>query len=321
MIAKREGCDINHKNKKGDDALSLACTHAMHEVATVLIAHGANGDTQHEVLLTTPLMRSAGLADAVASMQLCELLLGVSVNVNCLDGMGRSALFRAVSTGNRNVVELLMQHGSDAKFEDRNGESPLVHAWQLGHKSESHRELAQALAELSRKSESTRFRKLSRLWHPSPAWLNVPPARHVPTDSQPTKKKGAKRSSVFRVRKSFSNGSIFRKSNLLTTPRSLHKSASLCSFSVVPNHSSGVERRNQGCAPTMASSISERSTSCSSFFSNDSGNNSKLDTANASNRSSGLSITGSSSGFVVAALSHRSRSLLVATNPDRDLAI
>jgi len=101
-----EGADVNAKDEDGGTALSIGALRGDKEVASLLIAKGADVDAREDGC--TPLYYAAWRGHR----DVAELLIGKGADVNARDARGRSPLWQAKNRGHKEIVELLRKHGA-----------------------------------------------------------------------------------------------------------------------------------------------------------------------------------------------------------------
>jgi ankyrin repeat protein len=128
--------DVNAREADGATALSWAAYKDDLEIASLLIAGGANANTANDYG-ATPLM----LACANGSAGMVDKLLKAGANANTAVWTGETALMRCAATGNLDAVKFLLARGADVNAkENRQGNRPLM--WAL---SQKHSDIARLL--------------------------------------------------------------------------------------------------------------------------------------------------------------------------------
>ena len=160
-IALRQGADLETKDGNGRTPLILAVTHDRVDVARVLVALGADPDTQDaqqdSAWLVTGVTGSVAMLEALLpanpDLTLRNRFGGVSlipaserghvdyvrrvvrtaINVNHVNNLGWTALLEAVILGDgsapyQQIVQILLAAGADPAIADRSGVNALQHA-------------------------------------------------------------------------------------------------------------------------------------------------------------------------------------------------
>ena len=123
------GADVNDTGTNGWGALMVAVAKG-HEHATRLLINAGADVNAIDIYLWTPLMRAA----AENRISVASLLLKVErININQQDDHGAIALHHAAGNGSKEIVELLLVHGSDPGFTDDLGRTPADYARIKGH--------------------------------------------------------------------------------------------------------------------------------------------------------------------------------------------
>ena len=123
------GADTHLSTPGGATALTAAVTSRHADLVKLLLEHGADTD-QRLHGGATALLVSAALGHA----EIAELLLNSGANVHAVDRAGRNALHAAAQYGfgcnnslaARRVLDVLIQHGAQARQTDHAGASPLL---------------------------------------------------------------------------------------------------------------------------------------------------------------------------------------------------
>lgn len=103
-----EECEVD-PNMGGDFKLLNAALSTQHEdLATYLVAHGAEVEKAADSTGKTPLHRAAGKGDA----ELVTWLIENGLSINALDASGRAPIHFACSKGHADVVKTLLDHGA-----------------------------------------------------------------------------------------------------------------------------------------------------------------------------------------------------------------
>jgi ankyrin repeat protein len=116
-----------------DHSLPLQEAAARGNISTVksLIEKGAEIDEREEIFLRTALHRAV----TAGNKEVVELLLSYGANPNARDSRGYTALHYAAINDNKKMVELLITKGADIKVKDASGNTPLYIALRSGHKN------------------------------------------------------------------------------------------------------------------------------------------------------------------------------------------
>ncbi|KAK6540060.1 hypothetical protein TWF694_008890 [Orbilia ellipsospora] len=158
LLLLQEGVDVDHKDINGRTPLLLAAIRGKDEIVQLLIDGGADIESE-DSNGRTPLFRAAssgkievvrlllatGRIDANAKDRyaqmsplhyaaesgdrgVVQLLLDKGVNIESKDKSGQTPLSRAASLKHADAVQLLLEKGADVESKDHNGHTPLSHA-------------------------------------------------------------------------------------------------------------------------------------------------------------------------------------------------
>ena len=140
---------LNARDVVGFTPLLLAIEYGWREVVGALLTRGVDIDVHHPYAYDTPLVLAArrgwdaecvqilaggtpgdgGVALRAAAgcghASTCAVLLGAGVDVESVNGVGRSALMVAVQGGHSGVAELLIEAGADPRATTLYGSTPL----------------------------------------------------------------------------------------------------------------------------------------------------------------------------------------------------
>lgn len=118
--------DIAHYFYAGDTALHMAAAAFRCQVATLLVAHGADCRARNR-RGAEPLHYAADANrwDPIAQAETIEYLISVGADPNALDRSGVSPLHRAVRTRSLSAVRTLVDGGADARMPNKAGSTPL----------------------------------------------------------------------------------------------------------------------------------------------------------------------------------------------------
>ena len=130
--------DIGHYFFVGDTALHMAAAAFRRQVATLLVAHGADCRAKNR-RGAEPLHYAADANrwDPIAQAETIEHLISVGADPNALDRSGVSPLHRAVRTRSFAAVRALVDGGADSKRPNKAGSTPLHLAVQTTGRSGS----------------------------------------------------------------------------------------------------------------------------------------------------------------------------------------
>ena len=117
-----DGADVN----KG--ALCYAALGGCAEVASILIAHGANVNASDNDSDTGESGGSLACAVMDGHADVAEVLLAHGADVNARDNSGITPLMDAAKFGHADVAELLIDHGADVNAKDKWGDTRLADA-------------------------------------------------------------------------------------------------------------------------------------------------------------------------------------------------
>ncbi len=113
------GADVNVRDKEGATPLLWSLAMSKREVATYLIAHGA--DVKASAGGVTPLH----IAAALGMQDIAELLIAKGADVNAREDAGRTPLFGASVKGQKDMIELLVAKGADVNARSKDGKTAL----------------------------------------------------------------------------------------------------------------------------------------------------------------------------------------------------
>ena len=127
-----QGVDVNARDARQDTALFIAARHGHAALVQAAVAAGADLKLLNR-FGSTALMGPAyrGHVDVV------RMLLGTSIDLQHVNDLGWTALLETIALGqdgprHRQVVQLLIDAGSDAQARDRDGSSALQLAQRRG---------------------------------------------------------------------------------------------------------------------------------------------------------------------------------------------
>lgn len=130
----KKGIDPNTRNKKGIPALALAVSYKEDEIATVLLAAGANPNEmvtdEDNNIRMSPILNFAA---ANGSIRIVEKLIASGAKKEASDASGLTPLMSASYMGNTDIVELLTKAGSPLEQRDKSGYTALIFASNAGH--------------------------------------------------------------------------------------------------------------------------------------------------------------------------------------------
>lgn len=126
------GADVDAKCYQGEAALHLAVNHRHLKIVKTLINKGANINLRASTTGNTPLNNLVGRADCLIDIVKVLLENGASVNERD-DRWNQTPLHFASINGNREVVELLLEHNAEVNALRNDLMSPLMCAASNGH--------------------------------------------------------------------------------------------------------------------------------------------------------------------------------------------
>ena len=114
-------CFLEKKNKNGTTSLAIACVHGFYDIVELLIKAGANIDSINNTG-ATPLM----LAIMNNQYKIVKKLIEHNANIlNYDDRKYTPLIWTCIYTGNEEIVELLLNKGSDVNFQCKEGNCAL----------------------------------------------------------------------------------------------------------------------------------------------------------------------------------------------------
>jgi len=137
-------CNLNVKNEDGETALLLICRYEnMNEIFVLLVEAGADlmATTRKEGMNVLHLC----VRTNKTALGKIKALLDHGIDVNCQDTYGRTALHYAVDRENVDVVEMLIQKGSDVFSRDSRGHTTLMGMATMNNELAMHTEESQLL--------------------------------------------------------------------------------------------------------------------------------------------------------------------------------
>ena len=108
----------------GETPLHAAVRHGRSEMASLLLARGANPNARTQ-RGRTPLHHALDNNN----VHMAELLLRHGADVNAADEKGQTPLQCAINTGNREMAEVLLHHGADAQARGSDRRTALEQEW------------------------------------------------------------------------------------------------------------------------------------------------------------------------------------------------
>ena len=128
FLLQLETVNIDHTNKQGKTALTLACERGHEDIVQNLLSAGANVNIQDNKGWTALMLASAN-----AHISIIHMLLQADANPHLKTSMGSNAVMIASYNGNYDVVELLISIGVDYKYQRVDGTNALMLACENGH--------------------------------------------------------------------------------------------------------------------------------------------------------------------------------------------
>ncbi|KAK6101391.1 Ankyrin repeats (3 copies) family protein [Brugia pahangi] len=114
--------DVNTPNNNKQTALHYAASKNRPQITTILLKNGANVNAQDNYQ-ATPLHRAASQGHE----KIVPILLNEpSLRINLTDSAGCTALHLAVEEQREDIAILLVEHGADLYFENKEKETPLA---------------------------------------------------------------------------------------------------------------------------------------------------------------------------------------------------
>ncbi len=118
------GIDINAVDQYGSTPLQYAVIHKKVDAVRWLVDHGADVNIADGVRGCTPLFGVAGAKGELAQ-EIALILLGNGAHVNAVNFYGCTPLHLSVRYGLQDKVKLLIEHGADVSWPDKDGKTPL----------------------------------------------------------------------------------------------------------------------------------------------------------------------------------------------------
>ena len=116
-----ENVDINHQNRDGTTALTMASAKGYHQIVELLLL-SSNIDIRNNNGLTA-LMAACGLGH----LRVVKLLLQKDLDINIQDNSGTTALMFACDNGNHQIVEILLgKKNPDVNVQNSTGSTALM---------------------------------------------------------------------------------------------------------------------------------------------------------------------------------------------------
>ncbi|VIO91251.1 Uncharacterized protein BM_BM17381 [Brugia malayi] len=114
--------DVNTPNNNKQTALHYAASKNRPQITTILLKNGANVNAQDNYQ-ATPLHRAASQGHE----KIVPILLNEpSLRINLTDSAGCTALHLAVEEQREDIAILLVEHGADLYFENKEKQTPLA---------------------------------------------------------------------------------------------------------------------------------------------------------------------------------------------------
>lgn len=123
------GMSVNAVSSKGNTLLHWAvmCDHLT--IVEKLLHYGADGNLQNSHGDTS--LHIA--ADRNESCAITEMLIEHRTNIHTINYIGETALYKAASNGNADIVRILIREGADYNMPTRDGNTPINGASYYGH--------------------------------------------------------------------------------------------------------------------------------------------------------------------------------------------
>jgi len=126
----QQGAHVDAANKYGARAIDFAAMRGYTEMARILIDAGANIEQKSGKYENTVLMHAV---EKKGSLEVLQMLIAASANVNVTDKAGKTALFGACYSGNAEAAKLLLAAGAKVDHADNNGIQPIHFAVDKGY--------------------------------------------------------------------------------------------------------------------------------------------------------------------------------------------
>ncbi|WP_215404777.1 ankyrin repeat domain-containing protein [Janthinobacterium sp. JC611] len=150
----QQGAHVDAANKYGARAIDFAAMRGYTELARTLIDAGADVNQKSGKQGNTVLMHAA---ERKGNLEVLQMLIGASADVNATDNEGKTALFGACYSGNAEAVKVLLAAGAQIDHADKKGIQPIHFAVNKGYERShtmGHEEVVKILLEAGAKIDA-----------------------------------------------------------------------------------------------------------------------------------------------------------------------
>lgn len=121
------GADVNHKNSTNSTPFLLANEYKMYEICIKMLDKGANPNE----LFTGISSLQLACAESPTPFPFIKKLLEKGADPNYMGELGKTPLHMAVIDQNKELIELLLEHGADISIRDTDKHTPFYYAGPL----------------------------------------------------------------------------------------------------------------------------------------------------------------------------------------------
>jgi ankyrin repeat protein len=152
------GGDVNVINNKGHSILDYALVDGKIEIAELLTKEGISVNSENTKDITILMILAMAKDKHVWHKRALELAIDAGVDVNWQDSDGRTALMKAVETGDIVGMTVLIEKGADTQLVDKEGKTAIMFTKDENVKEEFIKARVKKMKELA-KNKSTTFSK------------------------------------------------------------------------------------------------------------------------------------------------------------------